>query len=34
MTSAEDDKTIQEKTLEYFRDFTDCLNNPIEKGVL
>lgn len=34
ITSAEDDKSIQKRTLECLRGFTDCLNNPVEKGVL
>lgn len=34
ITSAENDKQIQLRTLECFRGFLDCLNNPIEKGVL
>ena len=29
-----DDKSIQKRTLECLRGFTDCLNNPVEKGVL
>ncbi len=34
ISSAEDDPRIQMRTLECFRGFLDCLNSPIEKGVI
>ena len=33
-TAADENKSAVERTLEEFRGFTFCLNNPIEKGIV
>ena len=34
VTSAEDDKEIQERTIECFRGFADCVDGAEEKGII
>lgn len=34
VTAAENDKSMMERTIEGFRGFTDCLTNPVEKGII
>lgn len=34
IVAAEDDMSLMQRTIEGFRGFTSCLNNPIEKGVI
>lgn len=34
LTAADDNREAMERTVDGFRGFTDCLHNPVEKGVI
>ena len=34
LTAAEENKQLMERTVEEFRGFTSCLNEPVEKGIV